>query len=388
MPDKKISAMTETATAAGEPITSANKLAAVTLICVMLGGAWQFISASQQVEWQDVPHAWTDFREGKTSNALEKQLNQKLPARTTLIAAANSLRYLLFHSGGDQVRIGRDGWLFFTDELRFHANANSHLIARAALLGAASTALERDGVKLVVALVPDKTRVYPEHLAKGRIPEYNRSRYQDALSALQARNVNVVDLLEPLAAAAKNDEVYYRSDTHWNQAGAQIAAQAIAAEVRRLNAGLDTTTFATEKSAAETERPGDLIRLMGLENAPNLLRPPPDHEALMITRQTSADSGGGLFGDASVPVVLTGTSYSLRGNFHGFMQQALAAKVLNAAKDGGGFLQATTQYLKDEAFRSSKPKVLIWEVPERFLGAEPEDETEWMKAVGLRPKLQ
>jgi len=383
MPDKHISAMTETPTGPGQPMPFGDKFAAAAFICVILGGAWQIIQASQQVEWREVPHAWVDFRQGKTANVLEKQLDQKLPERTTLIAAANSVRFLLLRSGGDQVRVGRDGWLFFTDELRFHAEAKSHLTARADLLGAAASALERHDVKLVIALVPDKARVYPEHLAGGRIPDYNRTRYQDALGALQQRNVNVVDLLKPLMLAAANGEVYYRSDTHWNQAGAQVAAEAIASEVRRLNADLDTTAFATEKSAVETERAGDLTRLMGLANAPNFLRSPPDHETLMITRQTSADSGGGLFGDASVPVVLTGTSYSLRGNFHGFLQQALAAKVLNTAKDGSGFLHAATQYLKDEAFRSSRPKILIWEVPERFLGMKLEGEAKWVQTVGL-----
>jgi len=365
------------------PVTFAEKLAGVILLCVMLGGVWQIIQAARQVEWPEVPQTWMDFREGKTANALEKQLDRKLPARPTLIATANSLRYLLLRSGGDQVRVGRDGWLYFTDELKFHAYANNHLIARADLLGAASKALERDGVKLVIALVPDKARIYPQHLPEKTIPGYNRSRYQDMLGTLQARNVAVVDLLKPLAQAAMNGETYYRTDTHWNQSGAQIAAAAIAAEVRRLNVDLGTTEFATEKNAVESERPGDLIRLMGLENTPNFLRPTPDHEAQMATHQTSAGKGG-LFGDASVPVVLTGTSYSLRGNFHGFLQQALSAKVLNAAKDGGGFLQATTQYLKDEAFRSSKPKVLIWEVPERFLGTELEGEEKWLETVGLQ----
>lgn len=384
MPDSNIAAMTETASGPNKPMRDGDRLAAAIMIVVMLTGAWQVIQASRQVELPDIPHTWMDFREGKTASALEKQLDKKLPGRSTLIATANSIRYLLLRSGGDQVRVGRDGWLYFTDELRFHADAHSHLIVRADLLGAASAALERDGVKLVVALVPDKARIYPQHLTGRRIPEYNRSRYQDMLSVLQARHVDVVDLLQPLSQAAANGEIYYRTDTHWNQAGAKIAAEAIAAEVHRLNAELDTTTFATETSAAETERPGDLIRLMGLDNTPNFLRPPPDHETPMTTYQTSAESGG-LFGDASVPVVLTGTSYSLRGNFHGFLQQALSAKVLNTAKDGGGFLQATTQYLKDEAFRSSKPKVLIWEVPERFLGDPLEEEETWLQTAGLKP---
>lgn len=352
---------------------------------VMLAGAWQFMQAVPDIAWREIPHTWNDFREGRTTGATEKQLDQKLPARAGLIAAANTVRYVLTHGGGEQVRVGRDGWLFLTDELRFHDAAGSHLAARADLLAAASKALERDGVRLVIALVPDKARIYPTRLMEGRLPAYNSSRYQDALGALQARGVLAVDLLQPLASATANDEVYYRSDTHWNQAGAQRAAAAIASAVRRLNADLAATTFVTEKSGAEVERPGDLIRLMGLERVPDLLRPRPDREAPVVTRQTSADSGGGLFGDASVPVVLTGTSYSLRGNFHGYLQEALGAKVLNTAKDGSGFLQAATQYLRDEAYASSKPKVLIWEVPERFLGEKLGAETDWLKTVKLQP---
>ncbi len=382
MSNEDVSAMTAIPVDSATRASSGAVFAAVVFVFVMLGGIWQVIQASQQIEPGDVPHTWRDFWQGRTTVALEKQLDRNLPERATLIATANSLRYLLARGGGAQVRVGHDGWLFFTDELRFHEDAKSNLIARADLLRAASVALERHGVKLVVALVPDKARVYSAHLP-GELPGYNKTRYQDALSALQARGVSAVDLLEPLTLAAKNGEVYYRSDTHWNQGGAQAAAAAIAAGVRRLDVNLTATEFATEKSGAETERPGDLIRLMGLENAPDFLRPMLDRETLLVTRQTSADSSNSLFGDASVEVVLTGTSYSLRGNFHGFLQQALAAQVLNTAKDGGGFLEAATEYLKDEAFRSSPPKVLIWEVPERFLGAKLEGESGWLQKTGL-----
>jgi len=63
--------------------------------------------------------------------------------------------------------------------------------------------------------------------------------------------------------------------------------------------------------------------------------------------------------------VLVGTSYSLRGNFHGYLQQSLGAEVLNVALDGGGFIQAVKAYLADESFQSAKPRVIIWEIPER-----------------------
>ena len=217
----------------------------------------------------------------------------------------------------------------------------------------------------------------------GKIPAYNRLRYQAALDDLRAQGVAVVDLLSPLGLAAKQAAVYYRSDTHWNQAGAQLAARAIAAQIRGLNLDLEPTAFRSEPSSVESERVGDLLFLMGLDQVPNALRPQPDREHITVTRQISPETSGGLFGDASVPVVLTGTSYSLRGNFHGFLQEALGVKILNAAKDGAGFLQATTQYLQDESFRSSKPRVLLWEVPERFLGTPLGEESQWLESVGL-----
>ena len=358
-------------------------LAALTLTSVMLAGAWQIIAATIDPAGLEFPRSWLDFRQGRSTGALEKQLDQKLPARPGLITAANSVRYLLTGSGGEQVRTGKDGWLFLTEELRFDADGSANLRARAELLGAASRSLASQGVKLVVALVPDKARVYSSKLASGLYPNYNSSRYTDGLSAFQRQGVTTVNLLQPLAQAAVKGEVYYRTDTHWNQAGAQVAAEAIASAIKPLPLELESTSFSS-KSSPPVERPGDLIRLMGLGDTAKLLGLQPDTEAPVVTQQSSAQSTG-LFGDSAVPVVLTGTSYSLRANFVGYLQQALSAKVLNAAKDGGGFLQATTLYLKDDAFRSSKPKVLLWEVPERFLWTRLDEESKWLRTTGLQP---
>lgn len=361
--------------------------AALAFIAVMLVGAWQITAAALNSDGLEFPRTLLDFREGRTTQELEKQLDKHLPVRSSLIAGANTLRYLITGGGGDQVRTGRDQWLFLTEELRYDAGGAANLQARADMLGTAALRLNEQGVKLVVALVPDKARIYETKLASGQYPAYNQSRYQDALAALRERKVTTVDLLQPLTQAAAKSEVFYRTDTHWNQVGAEVVARAVASQVQQLGISLDTTTFKTTSEGSPVERVGDLIRLMGLQDMPNALRPMPDQEAAASTSQTSTESaGGGLFGDvAAVPVVMTGTSYSMRGNFHGYMQQALSSKVLNTAKDGGGFLQAATAYLNDEAFRSSKPKVLIWEVPERFLMTKLEAEPTWLEKVKLKP---
>ena len=241
-------------------------------------------------------------------------------------------------------------------------------------------------MRLIVALVPDKARLYAEKLQGGVYPAYNQSRYGDALKGLAERQVTTVNLLAPLEKAAKdnNAELYYRTDTHWNQHGARLAAREISAVVNALKLDLERTEFASQASATAQERPGDLIRLMGLEFVPNAFRPLPDREASVATAQKVTEKANqGLFGDSTVPVALTGTSYSMRGNFHGYLQEFLAAKVLNTAKDGGGFLQAITAYFKDEAFQAVKPRVLVWEVPERMLRSPLADESKWLEKISL-----
>ena len=359
-------------------------LAAIVFIAVMLAGAVQMVLAWPELRWQDIPHSTTDFREGRTTLALEKQLDKKMPGRENIIGFANSLRYTLTGGAVDQVRLGQDGWLFLTEELRFEAQGAAHLQARAELLAKASERLRAQGVTLLVAVVPDKARVYAQHLKGGAFPAYQQGRYTELLSALGQRGVHTVDLLTPLETARQTQQVYYRTDTHWSQLGAEVSANAVAQAALRLNISLEAAQFVTHQEPQAIARAGDLIRLMGLDKVPDALRPAPDHEAPAAT-QARATSGGGLLGDVQVPVVLVGTSYSLRGNFHGYLQQALSASVLNAAKDGGGFLQSATQYLRDDAFKQNKPKLIVWELPERFAYAVLQDEKDWLKQVGWVP---
>lgn len=357
--------------------------AAGTLLGVMVAGIWQFSAAVLLHEEMKFPTTWTDFREGRTTGTLEKQIDQHLPARATLITSANTLRYVLTQGAGDQVRIGRHDWLFLTEELQYDKQGQANMATRVKLLSDASQGLAKKGVLLVIALVPDKARVYPAHWSSTGYPAYNAQRYPQALTSLAQAGVAMVDLLTPLQQAAQTSEVYYRSDTHWNQQGAKVAASAIAAHLKPLNLGFEETLFTTSAQGPDVERPGDLIRLMGLDAMPNWLRPKPDIEKPEVTTQTSADKPTGLFGDSAVGAVLSGTSYSLRGNFHGHLQQALSTKVLNVAKDGGGLLQATGAYLTDESFKSAPPKLLIWEVPERFMTLPLDKESGWLKSVQL-----
>lgn len=343
-------------------------IATLVFVGVLFLGAWQVVAALSRLDAHGIPATLADFREGRTTAALQSGVEKSLPWRDAMIATANTLRFTLTGGAGDEVRIGRDGWLFLTEELRLGRESANAMRLRIELLEETNRRLARRGIRLVVAMVPDKSRVHASHLPQHQESREHRARYGAALDALRARGVTVADLLTPLAAAARGEEVYYRTDTHWNQRGAQIAAQAIADAVRGQRIALPAARF-RESVGAEVERPGDLIRLMGLEHAPRGLRPTADRER-PVTIEEIAEGGGSLFGDFAIPVTLVGTSYSMRANFHGFLQEALGARVLNAARDAAGFGQSAGEYFRNEAFRTAAPQVIVWEVPERVLSAD------------------
>jgi alginate O-acetyltransferase complex protein AlgJ len=358
-------------------------LAAIAFIFVLVFGAGQYKSAVRTLSGLDFPRTSLDFWEGRTTAQLERQLDLKMPLRGQIIGYANAMRFASTSGAGDQVRAGRDGWLFLTEELRFDGEGPSNLLSRVELLRQTNQALGHIGAKLIVVLVPDKSRVYSTYLQSGRYPSFNETRYQKSIAAFQSNGITAVDILTPLMAAKVHNTVYYKTDTHWNQVGAHIAAEAVAETAKKYAKALDRTEFTSINGVKSAPRTGDLVRLMGLEDLPDFLRPQPDVEVPVTTHQTSADGASSLFGESTVSVTLIGTSYSLRGNFHGFLQQALSAKILNIAKDGGGFLQSATQYFTDESFHQTKPKLVIWEIPERFLYAKLEGERAWLEKVRI-----
>jgi hypothetical protein len=102
---------------------------------------------------------------------------------------------------------------------------------------------QRRGILLVVLLVPDKAHVYPDWVPADRRPSIPVPNALDALAALLARRgVQAVNLL-PVFQAARRDEtgpprLYYRDDTHWAERGIEVAMEAVAERLRRLNVPL------------------------------------------------------------------------------------------------------------------------------------------------------
>ena len=293
-------------------------------------------------------------------------------------------RWRLFGSGGPQVSVGCDDWLFLTEELRPWPDAAGHLLAaRADILQRIAADLGRRGIAMQVVVVPDKARIEPERLCRAPYAAQARARYAAFMALLRDRGIATPDLAARFAAAPDREALYYRTDTHWSQTGAALAAAAVAAAVPPAAVARDTR-FET-RAAPPASRPGDLLRLMSLENVADWtllpLRPRPDVEAAEHTEPAGgpANTGGLLDEGPAMPVVLIGSSFSQNGNFLGRLEEALRTPVLSVAKAGGGFAGAARAYFDSATFRESPPKLVIWEFPERTLEQKLGEDEEWLQ---------
>ena len=323
------------------------------------------------------------FLQGRMAAAMNFALAHNLPVDGFFRAAGGIFRWRLFHSGGPQVWAGQNDWLYLIDEMRPWDHADASMTSRADLLAKIAAKLKAQKIDLVIAVLPDKARVETENMDGPRSAQAN-ARLPAWLGLLKDRGLTVVDINAVFQTQKDRPALWWRTDTHWSQVGANLTAQTIAANV---TTKIDHShAFKTSEDAAETDGPGDLLRLMSLDKIPDSLpiklRPVIDHQHLAHTAEAKkADDGGGLLDDGPmIEVTLIGSSYSVNANFAGYLAEALKAPVLNVAEPGGGFARAAQHYLTGKTFRETKPKLVVWEVPERVVGQPLNDDDKALEA--------
>ncbi|MGY1445823.1 alginate O-acetyltransferase [Pseudomonas chlororaphis] len=309
---------------------------------------------------------------GRWAKAVETHYDDEFPIKrlgTNLWAA---LDFKLFNEGRPGVVLGRDQWLYSDEEFHPIVNEELNLQGNYALVEGVRQALKEKGVKLVMAIVPAKVRLYPEHLGDVQPASIHANLYQDFHARVAADKILAPDLLGPLQQAKQNgQQVFLRTDTHWTPAGAEIAANQLAKAIADKAPLMgQPQRFVTEAEQTVVHK-GDLRLFLPLDPLFENLMPAKEPLQKRVTRaaddQPAADDA--LFADNEVPVALVGTSYSANPNwnFVGALKQALHSDVVSYAEDGHGPVLPMLSYLKSDAFKNSPPQVLIWEFPERYL---------------------
>jgi alginate O-acetyltransferase complex protein AlgJ len=307
---------------------------------------------------------------GEWTAAYEAEFNQSLWIRQPSIDTWGVMEYALFNNGRDGVLVGKDGWLFTSEEFKFYPDGDEAMQDKLELATVAQEKLAEFGSNLVVVIIPSKASIYSENLGRYSVPSYNQDVYETFAEELEARGVTVVRLLEPLTIAKGQQDVFLKTDTHWTPYGAEVVAKTIAEVVVENNLLPSLNTVAFETKAKETvSHKGDLLNYLPLGSFQERIGPAFDALSEQTTEVARESLGGGLFGESTIPVTLVGTSYSANPlwNFEGALKEALGADVLNVANQGEGPVVPMRDYLTGAEFRDAPPDLVIWEIPERFI---------------------
>lgn len=345
-------------------------LPALSLAMVLAAGLASTLHAvgSGRLELLSGPVTRAAFLDGQTMRGIADAL-ARAPQPRLAADAARAANWLLLRDLGPQVRQGCPGWLFLADELTPHEGAADHMAQRAAMVAQVHQALGRDGIRLLVAVVPDKSRVAHTHLCSLQRGTALQGRVAAWAALLQDAGVPMLDLDATLAAMQAHGEgAFFRTDTHWTEDGAQRAAEAVALAVRAHGWSPEPVQEYDAVREAPAARPGDLVRLAGIDKLPTRWQPAPETARAARFTQRSAAEEDDLFGDAQLPrTVLMGTSFSRTSGFAGFLAGALHTPVVNFGRDGGNFSGGAAAYFQDPAWRQTPPRLVIWEIPERTL---------------------
>ncbi len=191
--------------------------------------------------------------------------------RKALISDYISFRFYLGDRVFNQTLVGKDGWLFFSAEQSVDDYQNLAVIRPLKLarlqrgLDRLNAELKDKGIHLLVVIPPSKSTIYPQYMPDG-IPVTGQSSRLDQFLTYMRDNgkTPILDLRPALLAASRNQQVYFKTDTHWNDNGVFVAYQAIMQTLVTTNPAL----VPHDLSAYDYVYAGDFVRdlppLMGL----------------------------------------------------------------------------------------------------------------------------
>lgn len=253
-------------------------LTAVFLMLVCLPFPLQLLLGIGREDTRDMdnraPAEWPVFSRTPISElpgTLEDCIDDRLPFRGTLITGYVSLTRALFDRDiSGKVIYGRDGWLFYAardDGDCIASYRGEDLFTPAELrqiavdLRKTRDNLKKKGIDFVLLVCPNKERIYSEYMPDrygAPAEEYAALQLVDFLrSHTDLTVVYPYDELMRFKADHPGIPLYYRTDTHWNPAGAYIGARAAALAMGRSLPDPGTLNIREIPSAHQ----GDLVRM-------------------------------------------------------------------------------------------------------------------------------
>ncbi len=185
-----------------------------------------FFRNSENTEKRELASRPVLFTDGKINENLgtdtEAWLSDHIGFRNMMVSVNNRLQSSLFNrSTVSSVIIGKDGWLYYADDLNDYLNIatlterNAGNIARTYAM--VQNALDNSGRSFIFAAVPNKSSLY-DYMPAYYVPLMEKGNIELLQEAFDKYGVSHADLLAGFKALP--EELYRKTDTHWSYKGA------------------------------------------------------------------------------------------------------------------------------------------------------------------------
>lgn len=177
---------------------------------------------------------------------LDTWLTEHFPFRSAIISCNNLLKATVFGvSDEEQVVVGKQGWLYFSQTLPDYFGENAMTEAQIRQITTTLSLMEeyvaQSGAEFVFAVAPNKNTIYPEYMPAFYQPTKNPTNL-DRLTTLLREESYFADLRNALFGSPQ--QLYHARDSHWNYLGALIAYREMMTTIGRtedLFQGVDYT---------------------------------------------------------------------------------------------------------------------------------------------------
>lgn len=163
---------------------------------------------------------------------IEDYINDHAAFRSQFLSLNAGINLTLFHAVDNaNVIRGKDNWYFFNGGASTEDYRGENLLSETEQIAIASKVLETSryfedlGVDFVVLLAPNKEQIYSEYMPSYYTRLSDLTRYDQVVAAL--KELTDVPVIAPKSYYLENRDRlwYFKTDTHWNEAGAFVAGQ-------------------------------------------------------------------------------------------------------------------------------------------------------------------
>ena len=188
--------------------------------------------------------------------------------RNELVNAWAELNAALFHtSSEEQVLLGSDGWLYYASTLDDYMGRglnDTELKRAASNLSLIQEYVEICGAKFLFTIAPNKNSIYPAQMPSFVPSAHETANAERIQPYFTSMGIHYQDLFSVLRD--RGEVLYYKTDSHWTDRGAALAADSI------LDAFGKRVDYYDIVFSVKTEHRGDLYEMLfptgkGTENA-------------------------------------------------------------------------------------------------------------------------